>query len=355
MIIKSYIESTAARALKRIREEMGQQALILNTRPMRDDNNRRQVEITACIDESIVPSLRSLIDDKKTSNEQEDKSSRLDSVQQAITDSDTSEHISNSNDELTIKSTSIVQNALTDFDIPKSIANEIIEKHDVIDDDIRDESVIRNKLSDYFNSLINTDLEISTGSKILFVGPSGAGKTSVIAKLAAELSVLRKIKVRLTSFDTQKISAAEEIGGYADILDAPYEINPKNVSDAGEDEVLLIDTPSMTFDPEGIEAVQSLINLTRPDLILMVLSVCNRASDVIEFKEGIRQINPHALVATHLDETSRWGTMITAVNATDIPLALVSDSPGGAGQMKSPDANWICDKLTKIMEANYDK
>jgi flagellar biosynthesis protein FlhF len=244
---------------------------------------------------------------------------------------------------------------LIDFDIPAVQAGSLIDEiRKSAGNEALTDSTIRAGLTAAIGKLLDRSIDIPTGVKVMFIGASGAGKTSTLAKMAAELTAFCRTKVRLTSFDTQKISAYEEVGGYADLLDAPYEVNPQKELKAAKNEVLLIDTPSMRFNSEGIEAVQSLINLTRPDLVFLVLSVCNRAGDIIEFKEEIRSIRPDLLIATHLDETRRWGSMLAAASATGIPLAFVTDSPGGVGQLHVPDPEKVTAKLMNEKEAHRE-
>jgi flagellar biosynthesis protein FlhF len=354
MIIKSYIENTAAAALKKIREEMGQQALILHTRHIRGGQYGRRIEVTACIDESLVRSLKSLIDVNAF-----DKPGKPGVMEMDVDDS-----LKVTVDRPVAEASAMVAkpeelrkvyDKLIDFDIPAGPADKLIT-------DIQKgretaplaDSSVRTKLKSSFESLIKREVHIPVGSKVMFIGASGAGKTSTLAKMAAELTAFRRTKVRLTSFDTRKISVYEEVGGYADLLDAPYEINPRKELKAGRDEVLLIDTPSMSYSTDGITTVQNLINLVRPDIVFMVLSVCNRADDIIDFKEGIQIVQPNMLIATHLDETRRWGSMLAAAIMTGIPLAFVTDSPGGVGQLHVPDPEQMLAKMMNEKEAHRE-
>ena len=357
MIIKSYIESTAAAALKKIREEMGDQALILHTRHIRDGRASRKIEVTACIDEALVPSLKALINPDTTTEDEI-------APRGVETDRETERPVPEAENvsaplvpaiDTVASRLSNVHDRLMDFDVPSGQADILLEElRNIEDADQITNSTIHGALKSSIAKLINDKVTIPTGSKVMFIGTSGAGKTSTLAKMAAELTAFRRTKVRLTSFDTQKISAHEEVGGYADLLDAPYEVNPHKELEAAKNEVILIDTPSLSYSASGITAVQSLINLVKPNLVFMVLSVCNRANDLIEFKEGIQTVQPDLLIATHLDETRRWGSMLAAAMATGIPLAFVTDSPGGVGELHVPDPDKVIAKMMNVRETEHE-
>ncbi len=357
MIIKSYVENTAAAALKKIREEMGEQALILHTRHIRNGRASRKIEVTACIDEALVPSLKSLINPEAATTD--------DIVPRGVESERVSEGPIPEIDNIIAPSSSVIETVpsrlrnvhdrLMDFDVPSEQAEILLaEVRNIEDVDQITNSAIHNALKTSIAKLINDKVSIPAGSKVMFIGTSGAGKTSTLAKMAAELTAFRRTKVRLTSFDTQKISAHEEVGGYADLLDAPYEVNPQKELKAAKNEVVLIDTPSLSYSANGIASVQSLINLARPNLVFMVLSVCNRAKDLIEFKEGIQTVQPDLLIATHLDETRRWGGMLAAAVATGIPLAFVTNSPGGVGELHVPEPEKVIAKMMNGGETRHE-
>lgn len=351
MIIKSYIENTAAAALKKIREEMGQQALILHTRHIGGGRYGRRIEVTACIDETLVPSLRTLIGPGVPGDILSRDAGMRRNTSPSIPTESAEKPAMPTPVEMSSELAQIYERMM-DFDLPPGPADMLIQDIQSSGDvKTSSDGTIRSNLVSSIGKLINREVHIPTGSKVMFIGASGAGKTSTLAKMAAELVAFRRVKVRLTSYDTQKISAYEEVGGYADLLDTPYDINPRSEPTVAKNEVLLIDTPSMTYSPGGIAAVQNLINLAKPNLVFMVLSVCNRAGDLIDFQEGIRTLQPDLLIATHLDETRRWGSMLAAAMTTGVPLAFVTDSPGGMGQLHVPDSEVVVAKMLNEKEA----
>jgi len=357
MIIKSYIESTAAAALKKIREEMGDQALILHTRHIRDGRASRKIEVTACIDEALVPSLKALIN-PETTTEDEIGPRRVEAepvIERPVPEVESASTSLVPAIETVPSRLHNVRDRLIDFDVPSEQTEILLgDLKNISDTEQITNSTIHAALKSSIAKLINDKITIPTGTKVMFIGTSGVGKTSTLAKMAAELTAFRRTRVRLTSFDTQKISAHEEVGGYADLLDAPYEVNPHKELKAANNEVVLIDTPSLSYSASGIATVQRLINLTKPNLVFMVLSVCNRANDLIEFKEGIQTVQPDLLIATHLDDTRRWGSMLAASVATGIPLAFVTDSPGGVGELHVPDPEKVIAKMMNGREPRHE-
>jgi flagellar biosynthesis protein FlhF len=371
MVIKSFTAESVAAALKLIREEMGNDAVILKTRVSADgeaDTVGGKVEVTACIDEAQAktPVL--------TANAKHDRVGRMTKETTPVArNTGTGSAASGGNisvpDRLEKKLDLILDAqrlnglpknidrrfeaiylSLLDNDIPSKIVQRLIEEmSNRAGADGDAETVAREVLGIVLDRYLTDEISINPGMTLVFAGLPGSGKTSVMAKLAAHLVIDAGLKVRLASFDTEKVSAYEEINGYADILDVPCDASGDNIENT-DDTVLLIDTPSYGTDERRQSKLLERLDGLEADMTFLVYSLCHRSSDLRDAAAAFRRLQATSLIATHLDETPRWGGLIALTSKLDLPLAFVTNSPGGAGRVMHPDGELIADVLLKSKE-----
>lgn len=374
MIIKSYSAPSVANALKVIKEELGNDAIILRTRhcpPEETALTGHRVEVTACVDEKSAA--------KKTAPAKEIPAAQNSASESIKKDADTTilpelpeplEFASKLDKkiDLIIKSNragmipSEIPPALKplylnllDSDMPEEIVRQFIDdiaKKEVAEDKITGAAL--EMMTSLMNSIICPPLEIKAGMKIVFAGPSGAGKTAALAKMAARLATKENQKVTLASLDNLKVSSYEEIGGYADILGLPLDLTGVPESNHTDDTVLLIDTPSFRCHDKKISTLIKRLEKLNPDILFLVFSVCTRTSDLVDAVGLFDYLKPTHLLASHLDETGRWGGIITLNQYLEIPLALISRTPAGSGLLERPHAALLARRLLNLEDNQND-
>ena len=366
MIIKSFGAPTVASALKKIREELGGDAVVLKTRvcpEMEAALTGQKFEVTACIDESSYAQRKSSSKTPKTTVKapvDADRKKTADAPQDEIKTTDfaglektfnriLSAHRSPELFSTLPKDVRPVFLNLLDSDVPVEIAHRIAqrisENHD--DKDSIDQTAMT-VLHDEIKRITTATVSVERGMKIAFIGPSGVGKTSVMGKAAAQLCTKFGQKVKLLSLDQMKIAAYEEIGAYADLLELQAGFCRELQTGIDEDSVCLIDTPSIGCAERRQEKLRVELESVIPDIVFFVFSTCSRASDLIDSINMFEKFKPNYLVATHLDETDRWGGIPAMAEYLDIPTAFVTDSPGGIGELRVPDAAVIARRLLKL-------
>ncbi len=168
---------------------------------------------------------------------------------------------------------------------------------------------------------------------LALVGPTGVGKTTTIAKLAADLSLIAKKKVVLFSIDTFRIGAQEQIKTYSEILEIPLEII-KSVEDlnAGlekhqDKDLILIDTIGRGgYDFKNIDQMKKLLDESIfPIETHLVLSAVTKASDLNEILKNFDKFDIQRLLFTKLDETKKFGTLLNVAVRTQIPVSYVTN------------------------------
>lgn len=155
---------------------------------------------------------------------------------------------------------------------------------------------------------------------VLFVGPTGVGKTTTIAKLASMFYVEKKKKVALLTADTYRIAAAEQLRTYANILEAPFriiytaeELNTA-IQDFSEYDYIFIDTAGHSHkNTEQKTAVEEFIKTAKEHAeadIFLVLSATTKYKDLIAIADAYKEFENYKLIFTKLDETSAYGNLL---------------------------------------------
>ncbi len=165
---------------------------------------------------------------------------------------------------------------------------------------------------------------------IALVGPTGVGKTTSIAKLAAVASLVRGKKVALISTDTYRIGAGEQLAAYANLIGVPFAMaeNREQLHEAlrqhrGAD-LTLIDTAGRGVrDGDHIGRLTELFGGTSTQ-IWMTLSATTRQSELRALAKAYSGLDTKALIMTKLDEAAQLGALLNACFHTRLPLAYVT-------------------------------
>ena len=169
---------------------------------------------------------------------------------------------------------------------------------------------------------------------VLFIGPTGVGKTTTIAKLAGRYCVEEKKKVALLTADTYRIAAAEQLRTYANILETPFRIiyTPEELQAAVDDywdcDYIFIDTAGRSHqNTDQLEKMKEMVAaLKRPESyqVFLVLSATTKYRDLQKIADCYGKIADFELIFTKLDETEAVGNLLNIKLYTDAPIAYVT-------------------------------
>ncbi len=183
---------------------------------------------------------------------------------------------------------------------------------------------------------VRHESEVPRGSKrlMMFVGPTGVGKTTTIAKLAARYSYIKekRDKVGIITLDTYRIGAVEQLFQYAKMMKLPIEdvVDTNDFNNAlrslNHCNVILIDTVgSSQYDKEKLAKLSSFINSSDYEIdVNLVLSAGNKLEDLREIYENFSFLNIDTLVFTKFDETKTFGTVFSLIYDIDKPVSYFS-------------------------------
>lgn len=170
----------------------------------------------------------------------------------------------------------------------------------------------------------------------LFMGPTGVGKTTTVAKLAAGFTMKHQRKIRLVNLDTYRIGALEQLKIYGDLMGLPVDVagTPERlthlVSDArqnGKDEIVLVDSAGMSFGEDEklkpfVDALTAQKNLNL--LVSLVVSASSKTEDLTGTLDRFQGLGPRALILTKVDETERLGSLYPFLSRATIPVCYVT-------------------------------
>lgn len=370
MIIKSFTAESASAALKKVRSEMGGDAVVLKTREIKESGGGNRVEITACLDKPSAAQASAIFPDRqsepvlKTTPDVNERLSRFEIKEGGEPEKqpDIYERLAAIENRLTrLASTdttgmptrrfddgvrqNIYEN-LKNADLPENYIETLFERTGKIEPDMEKYSVaFRDLLTADLAEIIQPGFTYNSSEKAVFFGPPASGKTSVIGKTAARL-VVKKKKVRLVSLDNLKVGAFEEINSYADLLGLEMtDVSATKKEKKKTEEILLVDTPAVPLKEDQRTELRNKIETLKPDYRVLVLSALQRTADVADLLASLKEFNPTHLVMTMTDLTRRCGALVPVCRELGVKLAFITDAPGGIGRLEAPDIEAIIGSL----------
>ncbi|MCL2840391.1 MAG: flagellar biosynthesis protein FlhF [Defluviitaleaceae bacterium] len=171
---------------------------------------------------------------------------------------------------------------------------------------------------DILKNPILIDTNKGNPQTIVFMGPTGVGKTTSIAKLSSILSLTHGLKVGLITADTYRIAAVEQLKTYADILGLdirvvykPEEIGAHLSALRAKSDIVLIDTAGRSHkNKEGLDELKALLDVVQDAKYYLVLSVTTRYKDLCKIVSTYDQISDFNLIFTKLDEAETLGSLM---------------------------------------------
>lgn len=164
------------------------------------------------------------------------------------------------------------------------------------------------------------------GPVIIFViGPTGVGKTTTIAKLAAMFTAESEARVSLATSDTFRIGAISQLQAFADILGLPLDVaySPtelmRSVRRQSAADVILIDTSGYSRNSVTKERLAEYVHAAGRCLVLLAISSTTKQEDALSALEELDGVPVHGLIFTKLDETNGYGSIFNVVNRTGLP------------------------------------
>ena len=192
------------------------------------------------------------------------------------------------------------------------------------------------------------------GRKVMLLGPTGVGKTTTIAKLAAIKALWEHKKVLLLTSDTYRIAAVEQLKTYAKILGVPIEIIfdintiPSVVDEHDNADIILLDTAGRSQrDKKNMDMFENLYNSFTPDAVHLVLAANMKYKDMLDVVEHIPTIPVTHLLFTKLDETVSYGSIFNIQQVMGCPVSFLTIGQNVPKDIETASGQRIADFLMK--------
>lgn len=376
MIIKKFQGKTENEAAEAAKKELGQNVVIMNVRDVKKKGLFRLfspnlVEVTVALEEeneryspvkkqekkekepekgtpagqAFAPGNRDILPEEKTEEKKENNliEEKLDNLhillEQQLQKPEEEEwqEETESQGELE-KFMRLLYNTMLDNEVDEKYANQIIDE---IEKNVKPNMPFDYALANVYQKMVlkfGKTAAISpaeNGVKVVFfVGPTGVGKTTTIAKLASRYIVEEKKRVALLTADTFRIAAAEQLRTYAGILEAPFRVvyTPDEIGQVLKDftgyDYIFVDTSGHSWQNEEqkenmASIIHSVDSLAEHETFL-VLSATTKYRDLLRIVDTYAKLTDYKIIFTKLDETGGMGNLLNIKLFTKAPLSYVT-------------------------------
>ena len=176
-------------------------------------------------------------------------------------------------------------------------------------------------------------LKVKSGGPLVWalVGPTGVGKTTTIAKLAARYALEHGLTVGMITVDTYRMAAPEQLKVYGRIMDIPTRVasTPTELREAVEDlsdrELILVDTVGRSpSDEDNLVELASVLAGVKGLVNHLVLAAPTRDRDLQEVAKAFSRFDPQSIIFTKLDETNTYGPILNQMVRIAKPLSFLT-------------------------------
>ncbi len=394
MIIKKFQAETETEAMELAKKDLGKDAIVTNIKTIKPKGiyklfKKSQVEITAAIDEHTVskaavgnPGVSAAYPafEEKRSYPLPDTSAEESAIEKKLNDlqellekqmanaantaalqgqtgaaqtgegaglrgeepeenslQETEQHAANIKHSAANKRVACIQliyNQLLENEVDEKYTNQIISE---IEGALKRDASVDNILGAVYQKIIlklghpeTLELEEGKTKYVFFIGPTGVGKTTTIAKIASSFKLGKKAKVALLTADTYRIAAVEQLRTYAGILDIPLKVvySAEELTETKKEfhgfDLVLVDTAGRSHKSqeqgEELRRLLSAIPVEERETYL-VLSATTKYQDLVKITEVYQEISDFKLIFTKLDETSSVGNVFNIRMLTEAPLS----------------------------------
>lgn len=385
MKIKKYTGKTFKEALNDMKKELGDEAIILHSKKVKKGGSfdflggKEYYEITAAIDNEVpvkkgngshsgTPSAgyiyarpRPAAPEAPELIEKQERTEVMDTIRSSISEQKIAQQMSYLSDlKEEVRDMKKVLEQLSDFvkysrmpALPQVFKNVLIK---LLENDVHEELAkaivqtayarvapqsynnTRVVLETLFNLLrqmiqVAPPLEKVTRAPyvVTLVGPTGVGKTTTLAKIAAAMKLFHNRKVALISADTYRIAAIEQLQTFANIANIPMSVvySPAEMQKAvlkyREKDVILIDTVGRSpKNTRQIQELQQFLEAAEPNEVHLVMSLTSSTRALMHIADKFMPLHPNRLIFTKTDESAGPGVLLNVVYKHRIPISYLT-------------------------------
>jgi len=365
MKIKRYFGKDTQEAMMKVKMDLGNDAVILNTRKVKKKGifnifKKPMVEVLAAVDEYpnsgshgkdmvgtknlSAPETQVIRANGYTNEKIRNLENKIDSLEQMIkgiyesitTGNNTAEELPKKmekdeshifevfyrnlvkNDVDPDFATRIINNLKSAYESGESVSDQVVKLYNLLAKLLDKPEVIQLKPD-------------GKPTVVMFIGPTGVGKTTTLAKIAANYSLNFKKKVGLITTDTYRIAAVEQLKTYAEILGLPLSIvySPNEIVDAiaqySDKDIVLIDTAGRSHNNKAqMEEISAWIEASRADEVYLLVSMTTSNRNLRELVKNYSFLKNYKILLTKFDESPVVGMIINIRLLTGMKLSYIT-------------------------------
>lgn len=253
----------------------------------------------------------------------------------------------------------MIYNKLLEHEVDEQYANMIVNE---IDRYVNVDNCLDYVLSSVYQKMIlklgepkPIQLTKKRPKVVFFIGPTGVGKTTTIAKIASKFALEDKIQVAMLTADTYRIAATEQLNTYANILNIPFKVvyTPEEIQSALEEfsayDLILVDTAGHSHQNEkqldDTKKITCSIEDGDSKEIFLVLSATTKYKDLLRIVDSYKEIPGFKLIFTKLDETTYYGNILNVKLYTEADLSYLTCGQNVPDDIEKLDAQKIVKQL----------
>ncbi|SDL74360.1 flagellar biosynthesis protein FlhF [Halarsenatibacter silvermanii] len=335
MKVKKYVGKNMQDTIFKIKAELGSDAIILNTRKFKEGGffgffGKEKIEVLAGVEENEqqakkaapageddqvnqagsnrdIEELKRKIDELNRSWQQDDFVRRLDDYSQKL------------------------YNHLLEEGVKKELVCDIIEDVSSGEDNKDKLEILQSTVRKQLGEAREIEIE-NPPHTVAMVGPTGVGKTTTIAKLAAFFAKNPKKRVGLVTADTYRVAAVEQLKTYSDIINIPLEVVYSKeefastmAGDFRNFDIVFVDTPGSSWDDKlQLGRIEGILDGELLDEIHLLLSLNQKLENISKVYERFSRLNPDRILLTKLDEAAHHGDLLNIRLWCDLPYSYYS-------------------------------
>jgi len=367
MKIRRYIAKNTQEAILKVKMDLGNEALILNTRKVRKKGlaglfSKPMTEVLAAIDEYNVtkseadavkpvqkPAVQEPVRNEINFDEKEEKIANLENkisnmesmLQKLYLQLKTGEKPSikmpaEPKVQQALKISEVFYNNLIKNEVDQDIARRIIDSVTARAGAANGVNDFAFQLSGVISGLLGKPETIKPGEPgkpavVIFVGPTGVGKTTTLAKIAANYLLNQKKSIGLITADTYRIAAVEQLKTYAEILGIPVSVvyTASEIKEAiaqhSDKDIVLIDTAGRSHRNKAqFDELKALITASEADEVYLVLSATTSSRNCREILNSYSFLSDYKLIFTKTDEAPVLGIILNVRYQTGKNLSYIT-------------------------------